>query len=243
MIDDTLSSQSEGQHQAISPSQTCLSTNLANILKEPVVRAHATRWAKNLSFLTFDEGDATALSDDATPQTDDYPKGLCGMCESGRRILPGHHCDDHVGAIDKIGNKEREEKTTESSDGEENDACAHVRGRSCANCWHIPLFPNKKEVTRFKIRRLTHDGLRQQCDHFIPVSYCWSSDQRTQDEAPYQVTEEDGTVREARAPSSVIRRAVQFARDNGCRLIWIDQVCRQFYFQFVRERSSTDNVH
>jgi hypothetical protein len=36
--------------------------------------------------------------------------------------------------------------------------------------------------------------------------------------------EEDGTSRDMRASNSTIDRVVDFARENGFRMIWIDQV-------------------
>ncbi|KZL86141.1 hypothetical protein CI238_09115, partial [Colletotrichum incanum] len=42
---------------------------------------------------------------------------------------------------------------------------------------------------------------------------------------PYEVVEEDGTVRKVRASRNTIDRVVAFARENGFRMIWIDQEC------------------
>ena len=223
MIDDTLGPGQGGLDQATSPLRTVLSASIADILKAPVVREHATRWAEDLSFLTFDDGIDTAVAD-AAPPGETRIFGRCQICESGEDILPGHHCDDHAGDKDKVFKKEHTEQ--EMWDSQEPDnSCAHVRARSCLNCCHIPLFPNGEEVTEFRVRRLNYNNnVYRRCDHYVAVSYCWSSEQRTQDETPYQVTEENGAIRGARAPNSVLRRAVAFARENGLRLIWIDQV-------------------
>ncbi|OCL15254.1 hypothetical protein AOQ84DRAFT_224322 [Glonium stellatum] len=67
------------------------------------------------------------------------------------------------------------------------------------------------------------------CTHFIAVSYCWPSEvaqtKGNSGEQPYLVLEEDLTVRPIRAPKDIIDRAVDFAVQNGFRMIWIDQEC------------------
>lgn len=224
MIDDTLGPRKGGLNQTPSPSQTVLSACITDILKAPVVRDHANRWAEDLLFLTFDDGIDTAAVDNAAPPGETRILGRCQICDGGKDILPGHYCDDHEGNRDKVFGKEHTEEETAGTQ-EPDNGCPHVRARSCLNCCHIPLFPNSREVTKFRIRRLNYNNnAYRRCDHYVALSYCWSSEQRTQDETPFQVTEENGAVRAARAPNSVLRRAVAFARENGLRLIWIDQV-------------------
>jgi hypothetical protein len=229
MIDDTLGPEQRGAARSVLPSPAILSTSIADILRAPVVRDHATRWAEDLSFLTFDDGsDDNVAADKIALPGEKWIVGRCEICESGKAIPPGHHCDDHTKKRDKIFDKDHdnnEQEEAEAIQEPDHETCAHVKKRSCHNCCHIPLFPNGQEVTQFRIRRLNYNNnVSRRCDHYVAVSYCWSSEQRTQDEIPYQVTEESGAVRKARAPNSVLRRAVAFARQNGLRLIWIDQV-------------------
>ncbi|KAK2603282.1 hypothetical protein N8I77_009750 [Diaporthe amygdali] len=105
------------------------------------------------------------------------------------------------------------------------DPCVHVNENSCHFCQHIPLFPNRGKLTRFRIRRVFPPNFKgsAHCDHFVAVSYCWSSENNTESE-PYKVVEEDGTVRNVRAQNSTIDRVVAYARENGFRMIWIDQI-------------------
>lgn len=107
------------------------------------------------------------------------------------------------------------------------DPCVHVRENWCQACGRIPQFPNQGTVTRFRIRRVHAAGSidHRWCTHFVAVSYCWSSESGDNGSEPYKVVEEDGSVRDIRAQNSTIDRVVAFARENGFRMIWIDQEC------------------
>jgi hypothetical protein len=104
--------------------------------------------------------------------------------------------------------------------------CVHVCELTCDYCKHIPLFPNQGAITTFKIRRIDPKAWTR-CRHFVAISYCWAAQTAGTEEnpkVPYKVVEEDGSVRDMRASSSTIDRVVEFARQNGFRMIWIDQV-------------------
>jgi hypothetical protein len=113
--------------------------------------------------------------------------------------------------------------------------CSHVQASTCKVCATIPLFPNWENVNRFRIRRLNPGNAApsefSECKHYVAVSYSWTTDQdhvnaiEAKPENPYEVVEEDGTVRPMRAPKDVIDRVVRFAAENGIRAIWIDQEC------------------
>lgn len=147
----------------------------------------------------------------------------CGECLSGNFdicdhcIKSGKHCHDRAHVLEKI-------PVFEYGD------CVHVNARSCKDCENIPIFPSEGEVTKFRIVQLAEGDLFSSCDHFIAVSYCWPPPEydndgiMTQHQGRYDVTEQSGRVRKNRAPEDVIDRAVQFAVQNGIRLVWIDQV-------------------
>lgn len=69
------------------------------------------------------------------------------------------------------------------------------------------------------------------CNHYVAVSYCWpetTDDGRGNEirhKSIYNVRLNDRVIRGNRAPEEVISRAVQFARENNMRLVWIDQEC------------------
>lgn len=111
-----------------------------------------------------------------------------------------------------------------------------MNARSCGDCEKVPLFPNEGEATKFQVFQLENaentEAKFSNCDHFVAVSYCWpplqydTEGNAIQHKGRYSVKDLDGRVRPNRAPEDVITRAVEFAAQNGIRLIWIDQVSR-----------------
>ena len=217
-----------------------LHDKLGDILSHRVQRSHAIHWASNLRYLTFDDGgdegytnaDDGALDSDyinasALTESDlqerlvrELGTGHCRLCE-----IKGSQPIQLETIIDG------EKKVFEYSGG-----CVHVCQRTCVECRRIPLFPNGRQVKRFRIRRLQQASLRV-CDHFVAVSYRWSDARKTAEQQPYQVVEEDGTVRDARAANEILDRIVAFARENGFRMIWIDQV--RSYYSSTQQRRLT----
>lgn len=223
----------------------CLAQNVGSIMKHTMTRAHANRWSRSLRFLTVDVDDdnsqyrsqiAATPSDcnNATEEantTDESEElfrvtGQCLPCEKRLPPSSGHFCEGHIPQnFKKISSEDREAELYKFT-----DPCVHVQEHTCDECQHIPLFPNQEQVTKFRIRRLLPIGSDKlpECCHFVSVSYCWTSQGDSsshQDEEPYLVREEDGTVRPMRAQRATIDRVVSFARENGFRMIWIDQEC------------------
>lgn len=220
MIDDTREVQSRPSFY--------LSQNINDILKRPVMREHAARWANNLRFLTFDDDsdDKSHCSIDSGPKVENAEKNelesLRGQCQPCERRVPapsGHICQGHLS--NRNGSGDREAHFVAHA-----NPCVHVHERTCEDCKAVPLFPNEGKVTKFRIRRLYANGDErpQRCTHFVAVSYCWSSTETGQRTDQYEIVEEDGRTRKARAPNATIDRIVAFARENGFRMIWIDQV-------------------
>ncbi|KAL0257628.1 hypothetical protein SLS55_006791 [Diplodia seriata] len=115
---------------------------------------------------------------------------------------------------------------------EYSDPCVHMASQTCEDCQHIPVFPSGGGVSRFRITRLRPKDVQpkdlSRCTHFLAVSYCWSSQGSPSpgaNEKPYTVVEEDGTTRPMRTQKVTIDRVVNYAIENGYRMIWIDQEC------------------
>ncbi|KAK2728215.1 hypothetical protein CKAH01_11209 [Colletotrichum kahawae] len=201
------------------------SSQIDGILKHAGPRDNAKRWARNLRFLTFDDG--TDQHDAATPIPE--LSGQCRRCAERVPAPAGHMCAAHA----NIRPTPESLAAWEQKLRDAPDPCVHVEDLTCDGCRHVPLFPNTGEVSTFRIRRAAvtdEDALFPECRHFVAVSYCWESQPSDEDgEAsslpPYTVVEEDGTKRAMRAPRATIDRVVRFARENGFRMIWIDQEC------------------
>ncbi|KAI8945344.1 heterokaryon incompatibility protein-domain-containing protein [Xylaria longipes] len=227
MFDDTRDIQQAGQMTTpYSPGTGTLSENVAAILANPVTRSHASKWASNLRFLTFDDSDddssqVNSLAVSSTVE-DISIQGQCQPCARRTPMPSGHMCSTHLG-YNKENSKNREIEYQQYD-----NPCIHVKEHSCSDCRHIPLFPNEGKITKFRIRRVYSDEFEKSrsCGHYVAVSYCWSgeSDNGSQ-EQPYRIIEEDGKERFSRAPNATIDRIVNFARENGFRMIWIDQEC------------------
>jgi hypothetical protein len=186
-------------------------------------RRRSLRWARNLRFLTFDDVDNEKLAEQSRPLT-----GQCQRCHEGVLPVPGHVCAAHHFLDPRSSHARIRERELRSFP----NPCVHVKEASCPDCSHFPLFPNDYQPTRFRVRRLRLKDAKPSdlstCNHFVAVSYCWSSSGQGSGAAgsaePYQVIEENGIERRARASKDIIDRAVNFARQNGLRMIWIDQV-------------------
>lgn len=208
------------------------SSNIDEILQHQMHRTKAAQWAKNLRFLTFggDEGSTDPKTREASGPLKGLHRGQCARCESTVRPPAEHKGALHTQFECDISAYEKR------AQGHKNP-CVHVESRSCEECMHIPLFPNRGKATKFRIRRLKPKDTKYSelgiCSHFVAVSYCWSnlsaqtSVELNTDREEYQVLEEDmKTERPIRAPKDTIDRAVSFAAQNGFRMIWIDQVIR-----------------
>ena len=205
------------------------STSIDEILQHRFQRLTAARWARNLKFLTYDgnEDDTDVQTSEGFDSSKEQRLGQCTRCEL--RVPPpaGHICAIHAKP------RQRDIKSYERRTRDYSNPCIHVENACCGECMHIPLFPNHDRATKFRIRRLKPKDTRPsrlgKCNHYLAVSYCWSSAQRSGESnassEKYQVLEEDmRTVRPIRAPIDVVDRAVSFAAQNGIRMIWIDQV-------------------
>lgn len=194
-------------------------------MNNTVTREHAARWARSLRFLTFDEDDTQDASSIGTGLDQERSiRGQCQRCENRLPVPSGHICERHRFKTDDIENREEELRKY-------SNPCVHFRELSCQECLHVPNFPNRGTITKFRIRRLTAPDSESLplCTHFVAVSYCWASQSAGSDvlaaaDEPYSVVEEDGRMRPVRAQKVTIDRAVNFARENGFRMIWIDQV-------------------
>ncbi|KAH6642223.1 heterokaryon incompatibility protein-domain-containing protein [Boeremia exigua] len=227
MLDDT-----KKLDNGIKASRINLSHEIDEILKHQVVRAHAERWSHDLRFLTFDDSGGfcdekgfipSDKPDETSEGTRSIPASITGQCQKCELRTPvpsGHRCTSH---FQGTHNNEERDKALKAY----TNPCVHICELTCAHCSHIPLFPNNGTITSFKIRRIDPKAWTQ-CRHFVALSYCWAAEGTEfggSPKAPYTVIEEDGRLRNMRASSATIDRAVDFARQNGFRMIWIDQEC------------------
>lgn len=241
MIDDTRGSQASlGAFE--------FSTNINDILTHQIHRTKAAQWARNLRFLTFAGDEAASYTGipEGSNTTKRLHQGQCTRCELRAPPPVGHICAAHA----RMGM--REISANEKEAKECKDPCIHVQDASCEECMHIPQFPNHGKATKFRIRRLKPKSTKQSdsgiCAHYVAVSYCWSSSSAQNSGEPdtdgehYEVLEEDmKTVRPIRAPKDTIDRAVNFAAQNGFRMIWIDQVIYSIRF-FILDFSRSNTV-
>ncbi|KAK8021786.1 hypothetical protein PG990_006924 [Apiospora arundinis] len=205
----------------------CLKSNITGIMSHATVRGQADRWSRNLCFLTFDDDDgkSSAYAEDV-PSSSWVRQGQCQPCEDRQPAPNGHICPDHMAPGSNTG----------ADLLMPNHSCTHVQARTCEDCIAFPLFPKHGKVTRFRIRRLYRPNFKgiRSCNHFFAASYCWNSrgakgyatgEDEEAKRGPYQVVEENGSRRDMRANPHTIDRLVNFARENGFRMIWIDQEC------------------
>ncbi|KAI1206855.1 heterokaryon incompatibility protein-domain-containing protein [Annulohypoxylon truncatum] len=228
MIDDTCYSRHPSPGTEIPGIQyDNISQDIPRILENSFVRKDARFWATSLRFLTYDDGDdsldAVTTSNTVSNSREDQKAplhGQCLPCKNKVTIPPGHICGNHMIMRGDIPNREAELH-------KHRDPCVHVRENSCNDCQNIPLFPNEGKVTKFRIRRVYQPGNTQKyrCHHFVAVSYCWSNEPTAEGEEKYRVVDEDKKERYMRASNATIDRCVAFARENGFRMIWIDQEC------------------
>ncbi|KAJ4169823.1 hypothetical protein NW754_005970 [Fusarium falciforme] len=223
MFDDTRELlPNESRDQIENATRYNIRENVATIINQRMTRVHTSSWADSLRFLTFDDGQDHELQE----TNQDTPLlGRCQPCQERLPLPAGHVCERHLSLTPTARIENREAELHQYA-----NPCVHVREHSCETCQHIPLFPNEGKITKFRIRRVNKVGSNghSRCDHFVAVSYCWSAataNRSDDEEGPYKVVEEDGSVRDMRAAKSTINRVVTFARENGFRMIWIDQVC------------------
>ncbi|KAF1845410.1 uncharacterized protein K460DRAFT_108754 [Cucurbitaria berberidis CBS 394.84] len=232
MIDDT-----RGEPCTVTVAQ--ISPWIDNIAKHRITQLHTRGWARRLRFLTFDGPGFS--SQDGPAQ--------CARCELGVQIpRNSHFCNSH-----RRVNRSNVEKA--ANDLQACNHIAKVTCSYCKDLPLFPnqekatRFRIRRVISREQSHRhdfddgyipkepghgrSTGDHDEWPCGHFVAVSYCWaapstpSKGMDTKTEVPYRITEEDGSVRDARASKQTIHRAVNFAAQNGYRMIWIDQECIQ----------------
>ncbi|KAI1752449.1 heterokaryon incompatibility protein-domain-containing protein [Xylaria castorea] len=106
---------------------------------------------------------------------------------------------------------------------------------SCPRCRVFSKFSRHRRVENFKlVQPWEHCGRElPTCDHFLAVSYCWSTFQDT--ERHYRIRDCTSThglhssvylpADRRVPPDEVLDRAVEMASEMGLRCIWIDQAC------------------
>jgi hypothetical protein len=95
---------------------------------------------------------------------------------------------------------------------------------SCARMGYQAFSASLVEQSGSQVLELTDMGKFPTCTHYIAISYCWA-DSLVQDSDPaYSIHTTEG-IRQNRAPSNVLRRAIAYAAHRHIPFIWIDQEC------------------
>ena len=229
-------------------------------------RNYAYNWSRDLKLLTLDDVEHSGPIDDVQHSTrcaqcvasgeeidptkpikDKTQVWMCNACREGPYFLGGrYHCSTCDGGdYDLCARCVSKGVHCEDSTHKllySPLVCQHMAAHSCSSCMYMPLFPEKATIKEFKIVKQS-DLLRAktQCTHFVAVSYCWPHDEGTAN-PQYRVRDENGNTRPNRAPNSVLDRAVAFARENGMRFIWIDQVDSNACFR-ICDTNNSEGVH
>jgi hypothetical protein len=67
----------------------------------------------------------------------------------------------------------------------------------------------------------------QECTHYLAVSYCWHRGEaaRENPDDKFRIRTAEGKERYARAPTAILKRAIEYAIQYDISYIWIDQDC------------------
>ncbi|EPE35266.1 hypothetical protein GLAREA_10963 [Glarea lozoyensis ATCC 20868] len=67
----------------------------------------------------------------------------------------------------------------------------------------------------------------QECTHYLAVSYCWHRGEATREnpDDKFRIRTAEGKERYARAPTDILKRAIEYAIQYDISYIWIDQDC------------------
>ena len=240
MIDDTRDN-GDSCHEADGD----LAAEILELVQLRTDRNDAYKWSKDLKLLAFDSTDNTPHSEQAAgcalcstvasagrevaETTEKHALWLCDRCGKGQRLEERFHCNfcndgeyDLCGPCVTLGIRCKDASHQLQYMG---PICEHLASNSCPQCLLTQPFPGSGRVETFRIVRqsLLHRG-EEACTHFVAVSYCWPQEEEDQSKGRYLVRDVDGRTRRNRAPEKIIDRAVAFARESGCRFIWIDQV-------------------
>jgi hypothetical protein len=208
-------------------------------------RNDAYKWSKDLKLLAFDSTDNTSHPEHAigcarcskvasevrevAETTKKEALWSCDSCGKDQRLQERFHCNscndgdyDICGSCVALGIHCKDASHQLQYVGA---ICEHLAANYCPQCCLTQPFPGSGGVEMFRIVRqsLLHQS-EEACRHFVAVSYCWPQGEEAKSKGRYLVRDLDGRTRRNRAPEKIIDRAVAFARESGCRFIWIDQV-------------------
>lgn len=231
LVDDTM-----GPVDALS--EATIRSELAEIAKFRTNRNKGYHWVTHqLKVLVSDE------EEDADADTERYD----GRDGDANRAYDSDDSAD----IERYGIKlslQRDENQARSTRAE---TASHETVIQCRRCNKYPRFSQTRRTRHFRLvepwEYLKPGDEHEACDHFVAVSYCWSSYEngsrtcqirdctgsrkdslrvwsgskgKSKDENVY-LSPEDGRV----PFDEVLDRAVEFASSEGLRCIWIDQAC------------------
>lgn len=254
MIDDT--SDNGG---SVCEAEGGLAADVLELVQLRTDRNDAYKWAKDLKLFAFDNTDNSSQPEQApgcaicstvtnagrelAGKSEEEALWFCDRCSKGQRLQERFHCNscnagdyDICGSCIALGTRCKDASHQLSYVGA---ICEHLAANSCPQCSLAPPFPGSGSVDTFRIvRQSSLHGAEEACTHFVAVSYCWPQEEKNQSKGRYIVRDVDGRTRRNRASEMIIDRAVAFARESGCRFIWIDQVRDYTRFFLHRHVSS-----
>jgi hypothetical protein len=240
MIDDTRDNDDSG-HEL----EGDLVAEVLELVHFRTDRDDAYGWAKDLKLLAFDNTDGASQPEQAAgcalcatvasaggevaEATEEQPLWDCDRCGKHQRLQERFHCSScNDGNYDICGSCVAEGihcKDASHQLSYTGTICEHLATNSCRQCLMTQPFPGSGGVQTFRIVRQSWlPRAKEPCTHFVVVSYCWPTNEEDQSEGRYIIRDVDGRTRHNKASEKLIDRAVAFARESGCRFIWIDQV-------------------
>lgn len=162
-------------------------------------------------------------------KTKEQPLWFCDECGKPKRLQERFHCrscnDGNYDICASCVTKGIQCKDASHQLSYTSAICEHLAASSCQQCLLAQPFPGSGPVETFRILRQSWlSRSTKPCTHFVAVSYCWSTEKENQSRGRYVIRDADGRIRNNRVREEIIDRAVSFARESGCRFIWIDQV-------------------
>lgn len=120
------------------------------------------------------------------------------------------------------------EETFSSGDGADSSGDEYVNSDTCESSMELCScndFSSRQFHHSDRNLRLTEPEDLPDCIHYVAVSYCWNSSERTSYAGePFRV-HSSGAVRSPTCPSSMLQRVIEWAHFCKCHFIWIDQEC------------------
>ncbi|KAI0107572.1 hypothetical protein GGR51DRAFT_559377 [Nemania sp. FL0031] len=238
-IDDITSAPNFG----FTTAATELLSDIAELREFHVSRDDTYRWVyRDMKFLVCDEsddGDNSGKEQHSEPMLPPYPEfpgravqGHFSVQENWKYLLDTSdrdiwlHSDFTTPDSHPLPRRSNSGEADVSTDVINSEATKQPPIQSCDICSQFPRFPTHRKTRKFRLvcpAKIFEQGM---CEHFVAVSYRWADGPRGSAQIMTEATDAShSSIRQSKAPDSIIDRAVAHAVNNGLRFIWIDQEC------------------